>query len=244
NGRGFFDHEASGSQWRTGASGNVVWSGVPLKDVIAALGGPADGKKFLTSTGGEVLPEGLDPDQIQVERSIPVDKALDDVLLAWEMNGQPIPLVHGGPLRVIVPGYYGCNNVKYVKRVALTAKESSSHMQQSSYRVRPIGEPSSADQPTMWEMNVKSFITGPLADPDANIAAGPRVIQGVAFGGTESVDKVEVSVDGGQSWQTAELYGADMGAYAWRSFRLETDLPAGKINLASRATTSSGKTQP
>lgn len=71
NGRGFFDHEASGSQWRAGASGNVVWSGVPLKDVIAALGGPADGMKFLTSTGGEILPEGLDPDQIQVERSIP-----------------------------------------------------------------------------------------------------------------------------------------------------------------------------
>src|SRR5699024_11787202 len=105
----------SGSHWRGGAAGNAVGGGVPLKDVIAALGGPADGKKFLTSTGGEVLPEGLDPDQIQVERSIPVDKALDDVLLVWEMNGQPIPLVHSGPLRVIVPGYYCSTNVKYVK---------------------------------------------------------------------------------------------------------------------------------
>src|SRR5699024_12533986 len=97
NGRGVFEHEASGSQWPTGASGNVIWSGVPMKHVIAALGGPIDGMKYLTSTGGEILPEGLDPDLVKAERSIPIEKALDDVLLAWEMNGRPIPLVHGGP---------------------------------------------------------------------------------------------------------------------------------------------------
>lgn len=244
NGRGFFEHGASGSQWRAGAAGNVVWSGVPLKDVIAALGGPANGMKFLTSTGGEILPKGLDPDQIQVERSVPIDKALDDVLLAWEMNGQPIPLVHGGPLRVIVPGYYGCNNIKYVKRVALTPKESTSHMQQSSYRLRPIGEPSSPDQPTMWDMNVKSFITGPGAKPGETVKAGHQVIRGVAFGGDEAVQGVEVSIDGGKSWQTAELYGADMGRYAWRTFQLEAKLPAGKLQLASRATSVSGEVQP
>lgn len=244
NGRGFFEHQASGSQWRTGAAGNVVWSGVPLKDVIAALGGPADGMKYLTNTGGEVLPKGLDPDQIQVERSIPIDKALDDVLLAWEMNGQPIPLVHGGPLRVIVPGYYGCNSVKYVKRVALTPKESTSHMQQSSYRIRPIGESSSPDQPTMWDMNVKSFITGPGAKPNAKVKAGHQVIHGVAFGGDEAVDSVEVSIDGGNTWQAAEIYGADMGRYAWRTFQLEVELPAGSLDLASRATTVSGAVQP
>lgn len=244
NGRGFFEHEASGSQWRTGASGNVVWSGVPLKDVIGALGGPADGMKFLTSTGGEILPEGLDPDQIQAERSVPVEKALDDVLLAWEMNGQPIPLVHGGPLRVIVPGYYGCNNIKYVKRIALTPAESTSHMQQSSYRIRPIGESSSPDQPTMWDMNIKSFITGPGADPDKSVKAGHQVIRGIAFGGDEAVKGVEVSIDGGKTWQTAELYGTDMGRYAWRTFQLEVDLPAGKLQLASRATSQAGEVQP
>lgn len=242
NGRGFFDHKASGSQWKTGASGNVLWSGVPLKEVIAALGGPADGMKYLTSTGGEVLPDGLDPDQIQVERSIPIEKAMDDVLLAWEMNGRPIPLVHGGPLRVVVPGYYGCNNVKYVKQVALTPKESTSHMQQSSYRIRPIGESSSPDQPTMWQMNVKSWVTGPGADE--SVKAGPQVIHGIAFGGNEAVEAVEVSIDGGKNWQAAELYGPDMGRYAWRTFRLEVELPAGKLLLASRATNNSGEVQP
>ena len=244
NGRGFFEHEASGSQWRTGASGNVVWSGVPLKNVVEALGGPADGMKYLTSTGGEVLPEGLDPDRIKVERSIPLEKALDDVLLAWEMNGEPIPLVHGGPLRVIVPGYYGCNNTKYAKRVAFTVEQSTSNMQQSSYRMRPIGESSSPDQPTAWEMNVKSWVTGPGADADEGVQAGRQVIYGVAFGGYEPVESVEVTTDGGKNWQKAELYGPDLGRYAWRNFRLEVDLSAGNHVFASRATNGSGETQP
>src|SRR5699024_6072502 len=116
------------------------------------------------------------------ERSIPIEKALDDVLLAWEMNGRPIPLVHGGPLRVIVPGYYGCNNIKYVRQVELTSEESTSHMQESSYRFRPIGQDSSTEQPTMWNMNVKSWVTGPGADPDEPVKAGPQVIHGIAFG--------------------------------------------------------------
>lgn len=244
NGRGFFEHEASGSQWRMGAAGNVLWSGVPLKDVVEALGGPADGMQYLTSTGGEILPEGLDPDQIKVERSVPIDKALDDVLLAWEMNGEPIPLVHGGPLRVIVPGYYGCNNIKYVKRVALTTEESTASMQQSSYRMRPIGESGSPEQPSMWEMNVKSWITGPGADADEDVRAGQQVIYGVAFGGYDPVEGVEVSIDGGESWQQAELYGPDLGRYAWRTFRLEVDLPAGEHVLASRATNGGGDVQP
>src|SRR5699024_6332904 len=136
------------------------------------------------------------------------------------------------------------NNVKYVKRVALTPEESTSHMQQSSYRIRPIGKPSSPDQPTMWDMNVKSFITGPGAEPDAKVKAGPQVIRGVAFGGDEAVKSVEVSIDGGENWQAAELYGVDMGRYAWRTFQLEVNLPAGKLQLVSRATTKSGAVHP
>ncbi|MES1924434.1 sulfite oxidase [Salinisphaera sp. T31B1] len=244
NGRGFFAHETSGSQWRTGAAGNVIWSGVPLKTVVEALGGPVDGVKFVTSTGGEALPEGLDPDLVQVERSIPVDKGLDDVLLAWEMNGAPIPLAHGGPLRVIVPGYYGCNNVKYVKRVALTSAESTAKIQQTSYRIRPIGVSGAPDQPSMWDMNVKSWITGPGADESLPVKSGRQVIHGVAFGGNEAVESVDVSIDGGKTWETAELIGPDMGPYAWRTFALETNLPAGTHRLASRATSASGERQP
>ena len=139
NGRQYFEHETSGSQWGVGAAACAVWSGVPLKVVVDRLGGPAEGMRFLTSTGGEELPEGVDRDSVVVERSIPIDKALDDCLLAWEMNGEPIPITHGGPLRLIVPGYYGCNQIKYVKRVAFTEVETNANIMRSSYRFRRCG---------------------------------------------------------------------------------------------------------
>ncbi len=140
NGREFFDHGASGSQWATGAAGCAVWTGVRVSTLAAHLGGVVDGAKFMTSTGGEPLPEGVDPKKVMVERSVPLEKGLRDCLLAWEMNGAPIPLTHGGPLRMIVPGYYGCNQVKYVRRLRFEAQESDAKIQRTGYRIRPIGE--------------------------------------------------------------------------------------------------------
>ena len=93
-----------------------------------------------------------------VERSIPL-KALDQALLAWDMNDEPMPLAHGGPLRMVVPGYFGVNNVKYVDRVAFTEGQSDAKIQASGYRIRPIGEKGAPDQPSMWEMPVKSWVT-------------------------------------------------------------------------------------
>lgn len=119
NGRAFFDHETTGTQWQTGAAGNVMWTGVPLRTVIDALGGVNEGAKFVTGTGGEEFPEGAPINEVIVERSVPID-VLDNILLAWDLNGEPISLAHGGPLRMIVPGFSGVNNIKYVKRIALT----------------------------------------------------------------------------------------------------------------------------
>lgn len=121
NGRGFFPSKPSGTPWNVGAAGCVVWSGVPVRAVVEALGGMAEGMRYMTGTGGEKLPEGLDPKTIIVERSVPA-KAMADALLAWKMNGAPISLAHGGPLRLIVPGYTGVNNIKYIKRLAFTAE--------------------------------------------------------------------------------------------------------------------------
>ena len=127
NGRGYFPSKPSGTPWQVGAAGCVMWTGVPVRVVAEALGGVVPGAGFLTGTGGEKLPEGLDPLSIIVERSVPA-VAMTDALLAWEMNGVPISLAHGGPLRLIVPGYTGVNNIKYIKRLAFTAKETEARI--------------------------------------------------------------------------------------------------------------------
>ncbi|WP_448329679.1 SorT family sulfite dehydrogenase catalytic subunit [Sulfitobacter sp. M13] len=239
NGRAFFDHETSGSQWSVGAAGNVVWTGVPVRAVIDVMGGANAEAVFLTGTGGEEIPDGLPPETIQVERSVP-KAAMDQAILAWEMNGEPVPLAHGGPLRLIIPGYYGVNNVKYLKRLALTVDESPNKIQQTGYRMRPVGEKGDPSQPSMYKMSVKSWITGPLLDA----ATGKVQIHGVAMGGVSGLEKIEISTDGGQNWAEAQFLGPDLGPYAWRPFALITNLSEGTHMLASRATNLAGDSQP
>ena len=239
NGRAFFPHGASGTQWSVGAAGCVMWTGVPLKDVVEALGGPSAGARYITSTGGESLPDGLDPKTVVVERSVPT-QALGSAILAWEMNDEPLPRAHGGPLRMVVPGYYGVNNVKYVKNIALTENQTDAKIQASGYRVRDVGKKGSPDQPSMWEMNVKSWVTSPLESG----RSGRNMIFGVAFGGTVALDKVEVSLDGGKNWKQARFLGPDLGPYAWRPFVMASDLSPGEYRIVSRATDTQGNTQP
>ena len=233
------DQKISGTPWTVGAAGCVLWTGVPLKTVAEALGGVIDGAKFITSTGGEKLPEGINPKDIVVERSVPVGN-LENALLAWELNGKPISLAHGGSLRIVIPGYSGVNNVKYVKRVAFTEAESDAKIQKTSYRMHGVGAKAAPDQPSVWEMEVKSWVTAPLADGKA----GTVTISGVAFGGVNAVAGVEVSVDGGKSWEKAAFVGPDLGRFALRQFALTKTLAPGSYALVSRATDSAGKTQP
>ena len=229
----------SGTPWTVGAAGCVIWTGVPLRAVVDALGGPAQGAQFVTGTGGEDLPAGLKPKDVMVERSVPLS-TLDTVLLAWELNGEPIPLAHGGPLRMIVPGYSGVNNVKYVKAVALTERETDAKIQATSYRMHGVGEKGAPGQPSIWEQPVRSWITAPLgAGP-----GGSTIVTGVAFGGMNAVARVEVTADGGTTWVEAPLVGPDLGRYAWRLFAVRMDLPAGRHLLASRATDALGTVQP
>jgi DMSO/TMAO reductase YedYZ molybdopterin-dependent catalytic subunit len=242
NGRGYFPSKPSGTPWQVGAAGCVVWSGVPVRTVVEALGGVSKGLPFMTGTGGEVLPEGVDPKTAVVERSLPI-KALGDALLAWEMNGAPISLAHGGPLRLIVPGYQGVNNVKYIKRLAFTAAESDAKIMAHGYRITPPGAKADPSQPSVLEMNVKSWINAPHPEV-GQLKAGPVLIHGVAFSGTQGVKRVEVSIDGGKTWNKAPFVGPDMGKFAWRQFALKATLPAGTHTLVSRATDMDGNVQP
>lgn len=242
NGRGYFPSKPSGTPWQVGAAGCVLWSGVPVRWVVDALGGLNAGMLHLTGTGGEKLPDGLDPKSIIVERSVPAS-AMADALLAWEMNGTPISLAHGGPLRLIVPGYTGVNQIKYIKRLAFTAKETDARIMSHGYRISPPGAKGDPSQPSVQEMTVKSWINGPGTD-GATLKAGDAQIHGVAFGGMNGVAKVEVSLDGGKTWQLARLVGPDLGRFAWRQFVFAARLPAGQFTLASRATDTAGNVQP
>lgn len=243
NGRAYFPSKPSGTQWTVGAAGCVVFTGLPVKTLLEHVGGKVDSAKYMTSTGGEPIPEGLDPNTIQVERSVPLE-GIEDAILAWEINGEPIPLAHGGPLRMVVPGYTGVNNVKYVKRLAFTEDQSQANIQQNSYRLAPVGEKGAPTQQSVWEMPVKSWITYPTGEDNQKTKAGKVQIQGLAMGGMSDVTGVEVSVDGGKNWQKAEFIGPDLGPYAWRQFVLSTELKAGDYKIASRATNKKGDTQP
>ena len=244
NGRQYYTHGPSGSQWGTGAAGCAMWTGVPVRKVVEALGGVADGMSYMTSTGGDPLPDGVDPLKVIVERSIPVAKGLGDALLAWEMNGAPLPLTHGGPLRLIVPGFYGCNQIKYIKKLAFTAEQTQAKIQRSGYRLRPIGEKGDPSQPSMWQMNLKSWVSGPGADAQP-VLTGPVLFHGVAFsGGERAVERVEVSLDGGATWADAAWVGPDLGPWAWRNFTFAATLAPGEHTVVSRAWDASGASQP
>lgn len=241
NGRGYFPNKPSGTPWQVGAAGCVIWSGLPVSVLVEHCGGLEAAAVFMTGTGGEKLPDGLDPNMVMVERSVPKE-AMRDALLAWELNGEPIPLAHGGPLRLIVPGYTGVNSVKYIKRLAFTEKESPAAIQQTGYRLAPPGQKGNPSQPSVWAMRVKSWINTP--NPAAStLKAGRVVVQGVAFGGTNGIKQVEVSIDGGKNWQKAELVGPELGRYAWRQFALPVELAAGEHVLVSRATDTEGRVQ-
>ena len=238
NGRGFFEHKVRGSQWKTGAAACVFWTGVPVQAVVDACGGIAREAVFMTSSGVDHEPTGLDPKKAMVERSIP-KKASRDAILAWEMNGVPLPNAHGGPLRMITPGYFGINNVKHLGKLAFTTKQSTVKYMKSSYRISPIGK-KGPQYPSCWEMPVKSWITRPT-DETGTVKAGKVQIVGVAMGGVRKVRSVKVSVDGGKSWKRARFVGPDLGKYAWRQFALETTLSSGTHNIASLASNGADK---
>ena len=241
NGRGLFPSKPSGTPWQVGAAACVIWSGVPVRNLVQLMGGVADGMIYLTGTGGEKLPEGIDPKSVMVERSVPV-AALADALLAWEMNGAPLSLAHGGPLRLIVPGYNGVNNVKYIKRLAFTSEQSDAAIQKTGYRMSPPGEKGNSSQPSVWEMSAKSWINSPAPESGA-IAPGLVQVKGVGFGGMHAVKMIEVSADEGRTWKPARLVGPDLGKYAWRQFVFPITLASGTHTLMSRVTDMQGRVQ-
>ena len=234
NGRKFFAHGPSGTKWDTGSAACVTFSGVSVKHLVELCGGLAAGAKFITGTGADA-PKEIDPKEGAVERSVPIS-TYEDCLLAWEVNGVPIQNAHGGPLRLVVPGYYGINNIKHVNKLVFADKESDFKMMSTRYRVYKIGNKATANDGTCWEMNVKSWITTPLT----TAKTGKVVFTGVAFSNGTPLKGVALSFDEGKNWKAAKFVGPNLGKFAWRQFQFEANLEKGNYTVASRATDEKG----
>lgn len=244
NGRGNVDPPVAGVQWRKGAVGNARWTGVPLVDVLKKAGMKSSAK-FIWLDGADTG-LGRAPDFI---RSVPIDKVLHGgVLLAYDMNGEPLPLAHGFPLRVIVPGWEGAYSVKWATHITASDHDHPGPFVSASYRIprRPVppgAVVNAADTVPIRGLVVKSIITSP-ADGAALMPGQATTISGFAWSGEYAVRTVEVSIDGGRSWAQARL-GADRAPYAWRQFTLpwRPDEPGSRV-LLSCATDVRGRRQP
>lgn len=244
NGRGYFRPRMPGLQWSKGAIGNAEWRGPRLKDILARAGASTSGA-FVTFDGADVG-AGNTPDFI---RSIPASKAMHEAtIVALEMNGQPLPGIHGAPLRLIVPGWDGASWVKWVSRIEAAAAQHGGFYMNPAYRypktaVTPGGAAKPEDLVVLEGMAVKSFFARPAAQE--KVRAGQTVLlTGPAWAGEERIVQVEVSTDGGAAWKPAALSKQDY-RFAWRIFSYEWKPAApGYHTLCCRATDSAGRTQP
>jgi DMSO/TMAO reductase YedYZ molybdopterin-dependent catalytic subunit len=240
NGRSFYEPHIPGAQWKFGAVGNARWAGVRLRDVLQKAG-VKPGAAHLLLDGADV-PLGKMPD---FQRTLEVGKAMHpDTLLAWEMNGQPLTPDHGFPLRVIAPGWAGDSWVKWLQHIEVLDHEFDGFWMKTAYRhpshsVAPGSTVDAKDLVPVTDLNVKSVIAvpGDWAKP------GLVAVQGVAWSNGAAVSKVEVSVDAGKSWKAAKLTGTPT-KYGFRKWSFAWQAAEGRHTLISRATDSSGRTQP
>jgi len=243
NGRAFQTPKVPGVQWQKGAVSTGRFSGPRLGDLLQRAGVKPSGK--------HVMFRGLDDVPGKVPpfiRSIPIEKAMDpDTLVATQLNGAPLPKHNGFPARAMVPGWIGAASCKWLTEIKVLDKEFEGNFMSPGYRMpnQPV-KPGEAVKPEdahpVTALNVKSLITAPLDGSTAR--ARTLDIRGVAWAGEADVTKVEISTDGGTSWQAADL-GKDRSRYAWRMFQYKWKAPkAGEYTILSRATDNQGRVQP
>lgn len=240
NGRALFQPRMPGVQWRKGAMGNARWTGVRLADVLKRARPRAEAH-YLEMQGAESPSVATTPPFI---RAVKVDKALHpDTLIALKMNDVPLPAVHGGPARLVMPGWVADDWTKWVSRLELRADEPKAFFYAKGYRYPETPGAPGAPVDKMVPMErlvVKSVLAAPL--DGAVLPVGRHEVKGVAFSGEAKIDKVEVSVDGGASWQKAAL--EDGGTYGFTVFSLPFDAKPGRVTILARATDARGAVQP
>jgi DMSO/TMAO reductase YedYZ molybdopterin-dependent catalytic subunit len=245
NNRDFLEPKVKGVQWGLGAVGTAEWAGVPLSTLLD--------RALVRSEAREVILEGADggmlddpkspPGELKFARSIPLTKAREDVFLAYKMNGDELPPEHGFPLRAIVPGWYAMASIKWLQRIIVTNEPWTGYYQTMDYAFwKRRGD--IAQLAPLTEMQVKAEIAKPVKGETVSANSNVRV-HGAAWTSDGEVTKVELSTNGGATWNEAKLLG-ESKPNAWRLWEFDWRTPSepGEASLITRATDSRGRTQP
>ena len=246
NSRGYFQPRVPGGEWSHGAMGNARWTGVRLKDVLDRAG--------VKAGAVQVRFDGMDEPVVaeapDFMKSLDIDHARDgEVMIAYAMNGEQLPLLNGFPLRLVVPGWYSTYWVKMLNDIEVLDQPDTNYWMKTAYTIPDTPHASVRPGQTgvkfvpISRMVPRSFITN-IKPGDTLQAGAPTLARGIAFGGDSGVSRVEFSSDGGKSWQEAQL-GTDEGKYSFRQWQIRFSLPAGGEHvLMVRCTSSSGEAQP
>ncbi len=236
-----------GVQWGPGGVGNVRFSGAPLSAVLEMHGVRVDPQvKFVTAEGRD---EPMGPEKPDFEHSLPLADVLERSIFALKLNGEDLPGVHGGPVRLVTPGFFGTMQIKWLSRLRFEVSESANFYHATDYRV-PLRrvKPGEKFRFTMensrptWSVRLMSYILEP--DQGAVVPAGPVTAHGVAYNdGAAPLEAVLVSFDRGESWKAAELTRPD-SPYAWYPWTTTAELQPGLHEIWSRAIDALGRSQP
>jgi sulfane dehydrogenase subunit SoxC len=241
NGRALLEPHVVSQPWLSEAVGTAEWTGVPVRDLLEQAGVEDDAVEVLF-TG---LDRGVEGGVEQAyQRSLPLDEALDGPLLAYGINGMPLPPQHGFPLRLVVPGWYGMTSVKWLASVELLDEPFAGYQQAVGYRMRAHED----DPGTPVTRIMPRALMAPPGIPDfmtrrRHLDAGPCTLQGRAWSGWGPIESVEVSVDGGATWAPAEL-GDEPPPGAWRGWAFTWDAEPGEHELCARVSDAAGNRQP
>ncbi|MHC4476644.1 MAG: sulfite oxidase [Planctomycetota bacterium] len=237
NSRSLLKQKASGNPWTIGGVGNAIWGGIWLKKLLEDAG-PQENAHHVSFEG---LDQPLGSAGIKFIRSIPLEKAMSSTMLAYEMNGQPLPLKHGYPLRAIALGWTGANCIKWLHKITVLEQPFEGFFMDKVYRVFQKGQDPKSGQ-VVKDITVKSIIVEPAKDE--KLATGMVAIRGAAYAGEAGIQKVEVSLDKGKTWERANLIGLNE-PYAWRHWEFLWEAKQkGDYTIMARATDTNGRQQP
>ncbi|HEX2784865.1 MAG TPA: sulfite oxidase [Ilumatobacteraceae bacterium] len=243
NGRAFLDPRPASQPWLLEAVGTGQWTGVELHHVLALVGSSESSVEVVLTGADRGVDGGIEQ---AYQRSLTLEEvASTGVLLAYDLNGAPLPPQHGFPLRAVIPGWYGMSNVKWLASITAVEERFTGYQQAVSYRLRQhehdVGEPITRILPRslMMPPGIPEF-----SSRSRVVAAGECLIAGRAWSGFASITSVEVSTDGGLTWAQAELDGPPVDKASWIGWRFIWQATTGDHELCCRATDGSGNTQP